>query len=177
MKKSIEELEEILKQVKLDIVKAAEKNTSTLTPEVSDINIRFGYVSSFNLNYHYDVASNTYLRSFEDGAAHEVYKCPNENLGEVDPENVCNLTQLAPKVVVAMVVQESRAADGYYESISMIGSGNVYIFQNGKVITGSWNKGSVGEQIRFTDNAGNEIKLVPGQAIVTAVPNYGGVEY
>ena len=119
---------------KLNIVEATEKNTSELTPEVSDISLRFGYVAAFNVNYHYDVDSNTYLRSFGDGAVHEVYKCPTESLGEVDPESACSLTQLAPKAVVAMVVQEGRAADGYYENITMIGSGDVYIFQNGKRI-------------------------------------------
>ncbi len=166
-----------LVEEKLDIINETEKDTSNLVPKVSNISFTFGWTPSFNVNYHYDPASNSYLRSYGDGAAHEVYKCPDEYLGEVDPENTCNLTQISPKVVIAMLVQESRAADNYHEDIQAIGSGRAYVFQNGTVTTGTWNKGSAEEQIKFLDDNGDEIKLVPGQTFISAVPNYGGVEY
>ena len=76
-----------------------------------------------------------------------------------------------------MMVQESRASDNYHEDITAIGSGDAYIFQNGLAIKGKWQKTSAEDQIKFTDQDGKEVKLAPGQTFVTAVPNYGSVEY
>ena len=76
-----------------------------------------------------------------------------------------------------MVVQESKASDNYHEDITTIGSGKAYIFQNGTAIAGNWSKASVGDQIKFTDESGAEVALAPGQTFVTAVPEYGSVEY
>ena len=146
-----------LVEEKLNITKETEKDTSELTPEVSDISFIFGGVPSFNVVYHYDLARNSYLRSYGDGAAHEVYKCQDGDLGEINPEGSCELTQLAPKVVIAMIVQEGRASDNYHEDITTSGSGRAYVFQNGMVTTGTWNKGSTEEQIKFIDDNGNEI--------------------
>ena len=98
-------------------------------------------------------------------------------MGEKNPEDVCNLVQISPSVVVAMVVKESKASDNYHEDITTIGSGDVYIFQNGTVMTGTWNKASKNDQIKFLDEEGDEILLAPGQTFVTAVPNYGSVDY
>ena len=106
-----------------------------------------------------------------------VYDCPSENLGEVIPEDVCTLKQMSPNVVVAMIVDESLAWDGYHEDITTIGTGSAYIFQNGYVVPGTWNKESVDAQIVFRDADGDEIALAPGQTFVEAIPTYGGVEY
>lgn len=162
---------------KLNITEVTEKNTSKLVPEVADISLRFGGVSAFNVNYHYDAENNTYLRSYESGLAHEVYRCPEENLGDVNPESACTLTQLAPNVVVALIVQERRASDNYHEDVTVIGMGEAYVFQNGTAIHGTWSKASANDQIKFFNDDGNEVKLAPGQTIVSAVPTYGGVDY
>ena len=161
----------------LKITNATDANTSELSVQVPKISLRFGNTPTFNVNYAYDLGSNTYLRSYGNGLAHEIYACPDENLGEKNPEDVCTLTQVAPSVVIAMVVNERRASDNYHEDITTIGSGKAYVFQNGTVIEGTWNKASRADQIKFLDNEGSEIKLVPGQTFISAVPNYGGVEY
>ena len=119
---------------------------------------------------------NVYERSYGYGP-HTSYVCPEENLYDQDPVDRCEEKQLTPKVVIAMFVNEAPAEDNYHENITTVGSGKAYIFQNGKVITGKWSKSSVGEQIKFTDDAGTEIKLIPGQTWISAVPNYGGIDY
>lgn len=162
---------------KLVITKPAASNTSELSPQVSATNLYFGNVPAYNVSYTYDVTTNTYKRSYGNGRAHEVYACPTENLGERNPEDICVLTQMGPKVVVAMMVSEKKASDNYHEDITAIGTGTVYIFQNGVAIKGTWNKASRSDQIKFFDENGNEVKLAPGQTFVSAVPNYGGVEY
>ncbi|MBR3254080.1 DUF3048 domain-containing protein [Candidatus Saccharibacteria bacterium] len=162
---------------KLVITKATDKDTSAVNPSVTDIAFNFGGWASFNVRYHYDKESNSYARSYESGDAADVYVCPNENMGEPNPDTTCELSVMSPKVVIAMMVEERKAADNYHEDIDAIGSGDAYIFQNGYAVKGHWNKGSAGEQIKFTDENGAEIKLAPGQTFVSAVPTYGNVEY
>lgn len=162
---------------KLDILQGTEKNTSELMPKVSVINLRFGSSPTFNVKYDYDVSSNKYMRSYGNGNAHDVYVCPEEDLGKKDPEGLCELKQMAPSVVVAMVVNERRASDNYHEDITTSGTGNVVIFQNGDVVQGTWRKDTQKDQIKFFNKDGEEIKLAPGQTFVSAIPNYGGIEY
>jgi len=162
---------------KLVITEPAVGDTSAMNFASTNISLRFGGIATFNVNYQYNQQTNSYDRWYETGNSHEVYQCPAEDLGEVTPESVCSLVQLSPNVVVAMMVSEQKSWDGYHEDITTVGSGEVYVFQNGAVTHGTWNKNSVGEQIKFFDDAGTEIKLAPGQTFVEAVPTYGGVEY
>lgn len=161
----------------LDITSASSSNTSETSAEVASINLNFGGWPNFNVHYDYNSATNTYDRSYQGGVAHEVYKCADGNLGEKNPEDTCTLTQLSPAVVVAMIVKESRAADNYHEAITTVGVGDAYIFQNGTVIKGSWSKATVRDQIKFFNEEGEEVSLAPGQTFVSAIPNYGSVEY
>ena len=162
---------------KLDITKATSKDTSEVDVPVSTVSLNLGGWADFNVNYSYDAEKNTYARSYASGDPHEVYSCGAEDLGEKNPEDVCTLTQVEPSVVVAMVVQETKASDNYHEDITAVGSGDAYVFQNGTAIEGTWKKASAEDQIKFTDKDGREIKLAPGQTFITAVPNYGSVEY
>lgn len=166
-----------LAKEKLVITKPSSGDTSELVPKTTNILIRFGGISSFNVKYQYDAATNSYFRSYENDVAHEVYKCPAEDKGEKDPEDICELQQLSPSVVIAMAVREGKASDGYHEDITTVGSGEAYIFQNGEAIKGTWQKDSIDSQIRFKDEAGQEIKLAPGQTIISAIPAYGSIEF
>lgn len=166
-----------LVEEKLDILEPSSGKTSSLVAKVPAIAIDFGRLANFNVRYNYDLTSNTYLRSYASGVAHEVYVCPEGDLGEKNPENVCELKQLAPSVVVAMIVSEKRASDNYHEDITAVGSGKAYVFQNGTVVSGTWKKASDSEQIRFYADDGSEIALAPGQTFVEAVPEYGSVDY
>ncbi len=164
---------------KLDITTSTEKNTSELSPKISNINLGFGYNQAFNLNYRYNPSTNTYDRYFATGNAHTVYNCVNENLYDKDPTDVCSETTLSPSVVIAIFINEHVASDNYHETITTTGSNLAYVFQNGIAIKGTWQKSSVEEQIRFYDESGQEIALAPGQTWISAIPEaYGGyVEY
>ena len=162
---------------KLNIVEPAAGNTSEYTPQASHIAFNFGSSPTFNVVYDYDASINAYRRSYASGEVHNSYNCPSENLGEKNPEDVCVLEQIAPSVVIAMIVQERRAADNYHENITTFGSGDAYVFQNGTTIKGKWTKNTKEEQIKFTDANGAEIKLAPGQTFISAIPQYGSVAY
>lgn len=165
-------------KAKLDIIQPTTENTSKLAPEASEISVKFGALPNFNVVYTYNSDTNTYYRGYASGVNHDILSCPSENLGEVAPESVCSEKVLNPSVVVAMVVQEKRAAyDGYHEDITTTGSGEAYVFQNGMVLHGKWVKNSAKDQIRFYDDSGVEIALAPGQTFVEAVPQYGSIAY
>ena len=169
---------QIAERLKID--QPAKGDTSILSPKVTHVTFRFGAIPNFNPVYDYDVATNTYKRSYETGAAHTSYNC-NGKSGEITPELVCAEEQLAPSVVIAMIVQEKKASyDNYHEDISTIGAGDAYVFQNGGVIKGTWEKSSKDAQIVFRNEKNEEINLVPGQTWISAIPAsyYGaGVEY
>lgn len=162
---------------KLVITEPAEGDISEVKPSVSEIKVRFGSSPTFNVIYKYNPETNSYDRSYENGTAHEVYSCPSEALGKVSPEGACILKQLSPSVVAIMMVSEKKADDGYHENITTLGSGNAYVFQNGRAIAGTWHKTTVRDQIKFYSMDGAEIQMAPGQTFVEAVPNYGSVAY
>ena len=162
---------------KLVITKTSNGSTKSLMPKVTEIALRFGNIATFNVNYTYNVETNSYRRSYATGAAHEVYVCPESNLGEVNPESNCNLEQLSPSVIAAIVVSEKKAWDNYHEDITTLGTGKAVIFQNGYAVEGRWEKNTVADQIRFYDESGAEIALAPGQTFVEAIPEYGSIDY
>jgi len=115
----------------------------------------------FNVAYAYSPVTNSYARS-EGGA---VQMDANTN------------TQVSPKVVIALVMHYSLEADGYHSDYTTIGSGPVYVFQDGTVTTGQWTKGSNAGQFTFTGSDGKPIKLNAGQSWLTAVATTNDVSY
>lgn len=120
---------------------------------------------TYYVHYDYDVKTNRYLRS-EGGAPHI-----DANTNQ----------QISPVVVIALVTPESQGAldssGAYYSNYNVIGSGTVYIFQDGTVTAGNWNKSSNTSQLTFTDAAGKTILLNPGQTWLTAVSDTSKVGY
>ncbi|HSX28888.1 MAG TPA: DUF3048 domain-containing protein [Candidatus Saccharimonadales bacterium] len=137
----------------------AEAASATPNATKIQINISSGLYDS---TYAYDKSSNTYLRS-EGGAPH------------IDRESK---QQLHPKVVIAMKVQESTVLeDGYRENINAIGNGDCWVFQDGNVQHGTWQKAGIHDQIIFKDDNNSSLKLNPGQTWIAAVPNAQSVTW
>lgn len=161
----------------LVITEPAEGDTSALAAKVASISLDFTGALNYSVDYAYDTATNTYLRSYGSGVPHEVYECSGEDLGQAAPERVCSLTQVAPNVVIAVVVRESLASDNYHEDITTTGTGRAFIFQNGDVIEGTWSKSSAADQIKFFDENGDAVKLAVGQTFISAIPAASNVDY
>ncbi len=130
--------------------KAATPNAKTI-----NLNISSGL---YNVKYDYNPNTNSYDRS-EGGAAHN-----DERSGK----------PLSPKNVIA--VETTRSQNGIYSVYGMTGSGKVYIFNNGIVTEGKWERADEKSQYVFKDANGAVIKLAPGQAWLTLV-TAGGVSY
>ena len=131
---------------------ARKKATPIKTPTASKIDINLSG-SLYNVHYDYNKSANTYNRS-EGGAPHM------DAGGNI---------QISPDVVVVMVIPYGIAADGHHSEYQTVGSGQVFIYQDGGLTTGSWTKKSEKEQITFTDANGKQILLNPGQTWLTAV--------
>lgn len=127
-------------------------------PQVTNIDLDISG-SNYAVNYKYDKTTNSYLRS-EGGEKH---MDANSN------------KQLSPKVVVVPVM--TQGMNGPYYTYETIGSGTVYIFQDGRIFQGTWHKASNEGQFTFTDKAGKAIKLNPGQTWFTVVGSTDRVSY
>ena len=109
----------------------------------------------YDSTYRYNAETGLYARS-QGGEAHN------------DREK----GRISPKVVIIM------EAPLRPDQITTIGKGNAYIFQNGSVTEGTWQKKSRTAQLTFTDAAGDPIELARGQTWISAVPtSTGGVTW
>lgn len=142
--------------------------------QATSIRTVFTNLPNYIVNYNYDADSNTYKRSYEGTGPHLTYNCP----AQVDDFSQCGEpTQVAPSVVIVMRVQEHTMSDNYHEHIQTTGEGVAYIFQNGTITEGIWKKSSQDSQIEFHDLEGKLVKLVPGQAWIAAIPQFGNVSW
>ena len=134
------------------------------TPTASTVNLTLSG-ALYNVQYNYVAASNSYNRS-EGGAPH------------IDANNN---QQIAPKVVIAIVVPLSRgaldASGAYYSNYNVLGTGPAYIFQDGVEATGTWSKADNATNLSFADANGLPLKLNPGQTWITAITDSGKVSY
>lgn len=129
-------------------------DTKSKSPNATQIHFPISS-ASYNSDYTYQSETNSYLRAVG-GEAH----------------NDREAGQVQPKVVIALHVSTSRELeDGYREQISTTGSGKAYIFQDGVVTEGAWQRPDAKSQIAFTDTAGKPIKLNRGQTWITALPS------
>jgi hypothetical protein len=142
--------------------KAFRKKTQPITAK--SINMALSG-PTYDAHYDYDVKTDSYLRS--EGGAPQIDANTNQ--------------QISPMVVIALVTPEGQGAldssGAYYSNYNVIGSGTAYIFQDGTVTAGQWNKASNTSQLKFTDAAGKTILLNPGQAWLTAVSDSSKVSY
>lgn len=138
--------------------------TPLKTPSASVITMNISS-ALYNTEFTYDAANNSYKRA-QAGGPHT-----DANSGG----------QLSPSVVVAMVMPLSSgkrtSQGGAYSNYNPIGSGQAYIFQDGGVTLGNWNKTDNRSQITFTDQAGAPVALNPGQTWLTALSAANKVTY
>lgn len=136
--------------------KSAEQPAATPTAKTINLNISS---ENFNVRYDYDAANNSYKRTVG-GQAHTDEK---------------SAAQISPKVVVAFVIPQGKS--GQYTTYQTIGTGQVFIFQDGVVSTGTWKKDANNANFTFTDSNGAALKLNPGQTWFTALGDASRVAY
>jgi hypothetical protein len=123
--------------------------------------IRIGYPGVGEVEYYYDKDTNTWKRLWG-------------NVADTDRNNG---TRIAPKNV-AVIFSRSEQIEGQYNNMQLgdpwydqTDSGEAYYYMNGKETKGAWkkDKSSLASKMSFFDEAGNEIRFVPGQIWVNVV--------
>lgn len=142
-------------------------DTPAKTPTASNLSFTLSG-PIYNPSFTYNPSTNNYTRS-ENGTFHNVISQSGA------------LTPITPKVVVALITPLGQGAldssGAYYSDYNVLGSGQAMIFQDGTEITANWNKQNSTDQITFTDNSGNPVKLNAGQTWLTAVATSANVSY
>jgi hypothetical protein len=118
-----------------------------------------GYL--YNPHFDYDPATNSYKRSMA-GKPHTDER---------------SQAQLTPKVVVVIVVPYSYASDGVHSEYDTIGSGKAFIFQDGNVGEGIWEKPDRKTAMRLGDANGSPFAINAGQTWVSVVSTAGSVAF
>lgn len=140
---------------------ARKKEAKSSTPNATSVDFSISG-ALYNAHFDYDGTTNSYKRS-EGGKPHMVV---NESGAQ---------TQLSPKVVVGLVMPKGN--NGIYSTYGTIGSGKVYIFQDGNVSQGIWHKADRNSNFTFTDPNGAALPLNPGQTWLTALGSDSAVNY
>ena len=123
-------------------------------PSDKDGELSIGYPSIFKVDYKYSAPANSYLRV------------------KGDKKDVDKLTggQITAKNVVIMYAA-SRQIEGQYNDMDIEGEGKAVVYQNGWEIEGKWKKDKTDmkSKLYFYNEAGNEIKFVPGKIWIQVV--------
>ncbi|MCA9323851.1 DUF3048 domain-containing protein [Candidatus Saccharibacteria bacterium] len=113
----------------------------------------------YNTSYSYDASTKTYKRNLA-GTPHT-----DEN----------NSKQIAPTVVVALIMSYSIHSDGIHSVYANIGSGKAIVFQGGQKFEGTWEKTSDSASLVLKGADGKNLALSAGQTWITAIPDAGRI--
>lgn len=116
--------------------------------------------ANYNTSYTYDAATNTYARVLA-GRPHT-----DQGSGK----------QISPNVVVALITEYSIHTGRVHSVYRTTGTGEVLVFQDGNVTTGTWKKDSAEASLEFLDVDGKPLAINSGQTWITAIPS-GRVTY
>jgi len=141
--------------------------TPLKVPTTTSISLNLG-TPDYNASYAYNATTNVYTRS-------------QAGLPMTNIDASGTAVQIAPKVVIAIIVPFSLGAldssNAYYSNYMVIGSGAAYVFQDGGVTIGTWQKTSNTTQITFSDAQGQSLKLDSGQTWITALTTSSDLVY
>lgn len=82
-------------------------------------------------------------------------------------------TRLGVPVMVALYVEQY--SNNGLPSSHTLGSGEAYVFADGKYVQGTWEREEMTDWFTLTDAEGNVIAVPPGQAWVSLVPSGSGL--
>ncbi len=110
--------------------------------------------STDRVKYNYDPLTNKYKRIWG---------------GKIDKDGTTG-TQIEASNIITMQTKITSQTDPHYAFVTTTGSGPMSLYQNGQVITGTWERGTeYSDKIYFKDSFGIEVKLTPGQTWIEVV--------
>lgn len=120
--------------------------------------VHLGFSGVANVYWRYRGNQDLYLR-FHDETAHDL-----EDGSQVTASNVVVM------IVERLDTRISDAAGNSVPNFEIVGSGDLFVFRNGKVIKGRWQREDDSANTRLVDTKGDEIALAPGQTWVELFP-------
>ncbi len=134
--------------------------------------VRVGYVAPYNVQWKYDSQANEYGRlqwarpSTQGGS-----------VGQGGPHKDANGKPIIAKNI-AVAFMEMKVLDKIgRKEFTTIGEGKGLVFQDGRVVVGTWKKPAARERMRFYDGQGNEVLFNAGITWVEIVPKGYEVKY
>ena len=121
-----------------------------------EVHLNFSGVA--NVYWRYRANQGVYLR-FHDETPHDL-----EDGSQVSADNVVVM------IVERLDTRISDSAGNPVPNFEIVGSNDLYVFRNGKVIRGSWERDEESALTSLVDRQGNEISLAPGQTWVELFP-------
>ncbi|MCK4592495.1 DUF3048 domain-containing protein [Candidatus Parcubacteria bacterium] len=120
------------------------------------------YPSIYKVEYKYNAETNSYLRS----------------KGDKEDKDKLTSEQISTKNIVIMFAA-SRQIEGQYNDMDIEGEGDAIVYQNGWEIKGKWrkDKSDMKSKLYFYNEAGEEIKFVPGKIWIQVVQPNQKVEW
>lgn len=126
-------------------------------------NLRVAYAKPFDAEYNYDKKSNSYFRVW--GNVQDTDKNTKEKIA---PKNVVVMIADAAPIKVGEQYVNVQIGDPWFDQAD---SGAAFYYFNGQQYKGSWkkDKSKIESKLFFYDEAGQEIKFVPGQIWVDII--------
>jgi len=115
---------------------------------------RIGFDAGYDPTYTWDAATKTWKRSYG-----------------IAPFMDVNGAQVAPANVIVQFIRYPAGAEG-----ELIGSGEAWVFSDGKLLRGSWSKPDAVTPTSFTYGLGAPMPLSPGQTYVELAPTGAAVD-
>lgn len=132
-------------------------------PTASDITIDFWYSGDYSSIFKYNASTNTYLRFLGyDENNQPIAHRDSESGKQIEIKNV--IVQFATET--SIVGDEKNRLD--YE---LEGSGEAYVFMDGRIILATWNKSSREGRTLYYDNNGNALEFNRGNFWISIVPD------
>jgi len=117
--------------------------------------VHIPFSGSYKVDYVYDASDNTWARSL--AGKKDIDELTKE---QIKPTNI---------VVLTIARNEVASAGKTVGELNLYTEGKAQVFQDGKVIEGTWKKEGQGKKTKVFDQDKKEIRLSPGQTFVTVV--------
>ncbi len=139
------------------------QSEAALDQRPSGGNLRVAYAKPFDVEYDYDKASNSYVRTWGG-----VVDTDRNNSQKIAPKNVVVMIADAAPIKVGEQYVNVQIGDPWFDQAD---SGAAYFYMNGQQYKGTWkkDKSKIDSKLLFTDDSGQEIKFVPGQVWVDII--------
>lgn len=126
-------------------------------------NLRVAFAKPFDVEYDYDKASNSYLRTWG-----SVADTDRNNKKRIAPKNVVVMIADAAPIKVGEQYANVQIGDPWYDQAD---TGSAFFYMNGQQYKGTWkkDKNKIDSKLFFLDEQGQEIKFVPGQIWVDII--------